>query len=282
MKQCGTNIDDIIETIKKRTSVRTYSPRSINPATLEAMSAFLKENTDNPFGALVRFSVLNDTQIPKFGTYGMMRGVKTYFAGCVKKGGMDLEGFGYAFERAVLFATAMGLGTCWIGGIFRREAFYAAMRPDGEYLPAISSLGYANDKKSLIDKAVAAGAGARNRKPFDELFFDGNFLTPLTIPDEPVSTCLEMVRLGPSASNKQPWRVVRTESGYHFYMKPDKRYLGNTLFGFCIQRIDMGIAACHFSLSAHELKVPGEIVIDDPMLSISDESAGYLYSFTWR
>ena len=37
-------------------------------------------------------------------------------------------------------------------------------------------------------------------------------------------TPLEMVRLGPSASNKQPWRIVRKDGFYHFFIQRTKGY----------------------------------------------------------
>jgi hypothetical protein len=91
-----------------------------------------------------------------------------------------------------------------------------------------------------------------------------------------------MVRIAPSASNKQPWRAIRSGGALHFYMKKDKAYAGNML-GYCIQRIDMGIAASHFSLAAEELGLKGGVVFEDPRL-INEEQikAGLSYSFSWR
>lgn len=273
---------DIIEVIKKRISVRSYDKRSVEPEKLSAFEAFLKTAQTNPFGADVRLEMVNPGN-QKLGTYGFIKGAKLFFGGCVKKGGHDIEGFGYAFEKALLFLTAQGLGTCWLGGTFKRGAATALLKPEGEYLPAISPIGYAAEKKSLTEKMVAAGAGARTRKRFAELFFDRNFCTPLVLEDGALKTCLEMVRIGPSASNRQPWRVVRQAQALHFYMMRDKRYAGNTLYGFCMQKLDLGIAACHFELAARQTGLPGSIVIDDPdLLSEDQKEMGLVYSFSWR
>ena len=193
-----------------------------------------------------------------------------------------MEGFGFAFEKAVLYATSQGLGTCWLGGTFKRGAFSKVMQIDGEYLPAASPLGYAKEKRSLREKVVAKSAGARTRKSFGALFFDKNFDTPLEISESRIKTCLEMVRIAPSASNKQPWRVVKIDDKYHFFMRITKKYSGNAAFGFCMQRIDLGIAACHFSLAAAELGIKGGISVDDPQILTEENKAdGYSYSFTW-
>ena len=271
----------IIDLIQKRASVRTYDKKPVESEKLEQFSSFLA-SVQNPFGAQVRFK-LTESSEQRIGTYGFIKGAKTYFAGCVKKGGMDMEGFGYAFEHAVLYATALGLGTCWLGGTFKRSTFLDQMKPANEFLPAVSPIGYAAEKKSLTERAVAAGAGARSRKRFGEVFLDGAAAKPL-MPDEgALKTCLEMVRIGPSASNKQPWRVIVKDGACHFYALIDKRYAGNTMYGFTMQRVDLGIAACHFELSARELNLPGGFMVEDPKL-VTDEmcTEGWYYSFSWK
>ncbi len=271
----------VIELIQRRTSVRTYDPKPVELEKLEQIKSCFETAGENPFGARVRFDIVEGGS-GKLGTYGFIKGVKTFVAGCVKKGGRDIEGFGYAFEKLVLFATAQDLGTCWLGGTFKRASFMALVKPDDEYMPAISPVGYAAEKKTLTEKMVAAGAGARKRKRFGELFFDGSVKTPLFLDDGPLKACLEMVRIGPSASNKQPWRVIRSGGALHFYLAADKLYAGNTMYGFCMQRIDLGIAACHFELAAKELGLPGGIVFEEPALPEDARPDSWSYSFSWR
>jgi hypothetical protein len=129
-----------------------------------------------------------------------------------------------------------------------------------------------------MDRVVAAGAGARTRKPFESLFFEKDFATPMGAQGA-LRECLEMVRIAPSASNKQPWRVVRQGDAVHFYMAEDKGYAGNRMLGFTIQRVDMGIAACHFDMTAKALGLPGGIAVSDPKLPVPE---GWKYSYSWR
>lgn len=270
-----------IELIKKRISVRTYSSPPEREK-LDALKKFIENNKGNPFGADVRLALLESEFIPHLGTYGFIRGAKVFMAGCVKKDERSLEGFGFEFERAILFATSLGLGTCWVGGLFTRGAFSDALKPQDEYLPAISPVGYAAPRRSLVERVIAAGAQGRTRKDFSELFFDGQWGKPIEAQGLS-KTCLEMVRLAPSASNKQPWRAIHTESGIHFYMKTDKAYAGNKLFGYSIQRIDMGIAASHFYLAAKESGLEGDIAISDPhLLNETELKSGLSYSFSWH
>ena len=73
-----------------------------------------------------------------------------------------------------------------------------------------------------------------------------------------------MLDIGPSAGNKQPWRIlkVRDQDVYHFYLNysEDKKISAYSQF----VRLDMGIAVCHFDLSAKELVIQGEWKIVDP------------------
>ena len=265
-----------IKIMKKRISVRTYDGQLLKAEDREELETFLAD-VPNPFGAQTRFALLSVDTAERIGTYGFLRGVKQYVAGCVKTGGMDLEGYGYAMERIVLQATAMGLGTCWLG-MFKRGPFGEAMQPQDELMPAVTAVGYSAEKRSLMDRVMASGAGARVRKLFETLFFEEDFKTPMDT-GEPLRECLEMVRIGPSASNKQPWRAVRQGAAVHFYLAETKGYVGNRLPGGPLQRVDMGIAACHMELAAQTLGLPGGLAVDDPKLNVPE---GWSYSYSWR
>jgi len=109
------------------------------------------------------------------------------------------------------------------------------------------------------------GVKADERKPASELFFDRDFLIPLKEENPETAEALEMVRLAPSAVNRQPWRVVRKGNGYHFYLKHDKGYIGKATGD--LQKVDMGIALCHFLSGA-----PGEFRIENPGLSLEGDT----------
>jgi nitroreductase len=79
---------------------------------LDAVSKFISELSGNPFGAKVRISLFESEASGRLGTYGFIR-APILSCACVKKGEKDLEGLGYEFEEAVLYATSLGLGTCW-------------------------------------------------------------------------------------------------------------------------------------------------------------------------
>jgi hypothetical protein len=92
------------------------------------------------------------------------------------------------------------------------------------------------------------------------------------------------VRWAPSASNKQPWRIVRNENAFHFYLSRTKGYgKGSLLFSLLrivdLQRVDLGIAMCHFELTARELGFAGRWAVQDPDIAKPDDRTEYIVSW---
>ncbi len=174
-------------------------------------------------------------------------------------------------EKAVLEAAALGMGSCWLAGTYNREDFSQVVQMgDDERIVCVSPIGHAADRRTLLDTMMRGVVGSARRKPWPALFFDSTLDKPLT--DEAAGQwrdALEAMRLAPSASNGQPWRVVRQGDAFHFYR--------NTGYGD-ITRVDMGIAACHFELVARDLGLPGEWIFEDPGIGGSTSLA---YAFTW-
>jgi len=273
--------DSIEQIIKKRFSARTYVNKPITEELKGSINDYL-DNLTNPFNAKVTFRLLESKtaiNTAKLGTYGVVQGASNYFGATVKDEDFALEALGYEFEKLILFLTSIGLGTCWLGGTFKKGEFAKAMSiEEDEIFPAISPFGYASDKKSFADSLVRFLAKGDSRKPWLELFFNKNFSTPLLPSDAGTyEDSLEMVRLAPSASNKQPWRIVKDENMYHFYEFKSPGY--SKTFDYDIQRIDIGIAACHFHLTAIEKGLKGEFKkMSDPISSLPENTC---YTFSW-
>lgn len=103
------------------------------------------------------------------------------------------------------------------------------------------------------DRIIRLGAGSKNRKDWNSLFFDkepANPLSPEKLSD-PLRNSLEMLRLAPSASNLQPWRIIASNNQFDFHLQRKPGYGGR--FGTAdLQMIDIGIAMSHFDLSLKE------------------------------
>jgi hypothetical protein len=248
----------ITEAIAQRKSCRSFEQNDIDAETLKKLSAFLSVASAQTNGR-ARFILVKaeGKSGAKLGTYGMITGANNFIAGIAKENDVDEVDLGYQFERILLYATELGLGTCWLGGTFSRSDFAAVSHlTQNEYIPIVSPVGNGKEKPRFLEGAMRRAIGADNRKPWAELFFHADGKTPLA-EDEAgeYRIPLEMVRLGPSASNKQPWRVTADKKGYHFHLSRTKGY---GLEGYDMQKNDMGIAKCHFELTAGELGLKGQ------------------------
>jgi nitroreductase len=271
-------MSSIIETIKQRTSVRTYCNREIEANIKEQIIVFLQSIHQGPFGNKVRFQLVEATvtersKLMELGTYGAIKGAHLYIAGAVKRNDKAMEDFGYCMEKNILMATGLGLGACWLAGNLNRSAFGKRLNTgNDELIPAVTPLGYPADKHSTRDSIIRWVAGSKNRKSFAEIFFNGDLNTPLDQnTSEKYLIPLESVRLAPSASNKQPWRVIKEKgrNNLHFYLKENPIY-NNFLKDIHIQNIDLGIALCHFELVARKLGLDGSWQNSEPKPAVGE------------
>lgn len=268
------------KTVKSRQSVRTYEKRKLSENELDKINAYIV-SMSNPFSVDVSFRLLEketSSDGEKLGTYGVIKGAENFIGASVMDDELALEALGYSFEKLILYATSLGLGTCWLGGTFNRSGFAAAMNlKEGELFPCISPIGYPMGKKRTMESLMRWVANADQRKAWNELFFKQEFSHPLT-PSEAGDYAfpLEMIRLAPSAANKQPWRIVQDEGAYHFY---EARRLKNDNSKIDIQRVDMGIAACHFHVATLEKHLPGKFKkLAKPKIQTYEQMQ---YIFSW-
>ena len=260
-------MSELSELIRSRRSVRTFDGNPLSADDREKIERFISD-VPNPFGIPVEF-VLLDTE--KYGLSSpVISGEKLYIAGKVKKIPYADVAFGYSFERLVLYAWSMGIGTTLIGGTMKRDLFEkAAGLKEGEMMPCVSPLGYPAKKQSLREMLMRKGTGADKRMPAEKLLFDGMFDVPLGgKKKEAVSEVIDMVRFAPSAVNKQPWRIIAEGNRYHFYEKKDNGYVGEATGD--LQKIDVGIALCHFVMGLEEQGKKPEVKINDPGIIIPD------------
>lgn len=267
-------MEHITESIRKRRSVRTFDGREIGQSETDALEAFT-QTIANPYAIPVEYKLLNAK------AHGLscpvVSGTDLYVGGKIKRLPHANEAFGYSFERLVLFAQSLGIGTVWLGGTMNRSAFEAAMELNNdEMMPCASPLGYPSEKMSLKETMMRKAIKADERLPFEKLFFDGSLDTPLLKEKAGVlAHPLEMVRLAPSAVNKQPWRIVVVDHTVHMYLKRSKGFAASAVD---MQKIDMGIALCHFDLAAKEAGLNVAFTVSDPRLANS-EGTEYIASY---
>lgn len=248
------NPQDLKNTIIERSSVRRYLENEIDGSLKISIESILNQDIKTPFGNKPRFYLIDKQNFTeqklKLGTYGFISGSRYFIVGAVAINDYCLEDLGFAMEQIILELTGLGLGTCWLGGTFKRSEYEKTIQLEAnQIIPAITPVGFPTPQKSLKEKIIKTLVRAKTRLPFNDLFFQSNFESSL---GEDIVTefkeALEMVRLAPSAENAQPWRVVLAENNkFHFFMKR-KKIIEKTLPKIDIQKIDMGIAMSHFEL----------------------------------
>jgi len=274
-----THQKTMTEIIKSRISVRTYDPKPIPDEKMTAMRNVCDALNQAAFSG-IHFHILTQSgqeENTKLGTYGIISGSHTYLVAVSNITTGDAMELGYLFEKAVLKATELDLGTVWLGGTFNRADFEKSVNlKEDETIAIVSPFGIAKNNRSLIDAAMRFGAGSKHRKPWDTLFFSEKADRPLTQDEAGEYTeVLEMVRLGPSASNKQPWRIIKSGNDFHLYLERTPNYA--SMMKYDLQRNDIGIAQCHFELTCLDLGIKGHWLNKDP----KSDFGSWEYCLTW-
>jgi nitroreductase len=277
--------------IRRRFSCRSYSPEPIEAEARRILGREIAAIDSGPLGSRLRFLLIAASKedldaLRGLGTYGFIRGATGFVIGTASPSEKYLEDFGYRMEQAVLRAADLGLGSCWLGGTFAQSNFARkASLHKGEELPAVVSIGRIADEQAAKRAAMRRLAGSIHRLSWERLFFRESFSSPLRREEAgPYAEALEMVRLGPSASNKQPWRILYSGGDWHFYLQRTPGYregfFQRILRLTDLQRIDMGIAMCHFELAAREAGLRGRWAGRKPPVAKPDGLSEYCITWT--
>ena len=263
----------IVEIIKNRKSVRTFDGTPLSQEHKSKIESFT-QNPTNPFDIPVIFRVLNAKENGL--TSPVITGADTYLAAKVSKIPNFEIAFGYSFENVCLYAKSLGIGTVMLAASINRAVFEQVMQVgENEIMPVASPLGYPAKKRSIRETVMRKGIKADERQPFDSLFFDGSFKIGLKSDSAGVfADALEMARWAPSAVNRQPWRAVIKDNTVHFYEY--KNMKESSLMD--LQKLDVGIALCHFDLTMKENGKNGSFVFNKPEIEIPEKTE-YIVSY---
>jgi len=109
------------KTILQRTSVRTYTNERLSKEKLDKLLQYIKEvlQYPNPFSdAPIRIEYVPHSLT----TFGVISGANEYlvlvgpkFEAEKRSCQLAVAKAGYLMEYVILYATSLGLGTCWIG-----------------------------------------------------------------------------------------------------------------------------------------------------------------------
>ena len=280
----------ITEIIPRRFSCRVYQKIPLAPEEVSQLEAALAAVHAGPLGSALRFELAlaleHDPQaLHGLGTYGLIKDPAGFIIGAMGPGKNNLEDFGYGLETILLYATGLGIDSCWLGGNFTKSSFSSRMRLGrGETVPAVASIGYAVDEIRARDP-LRQKVKSDTRLGWEKLFFAADFETPLSQAEAGAfAVALEMLRLAPSGHNYQPWRVIRDGSCFHFYLQRTPGYgPGSPMFLLLgvsdLQRMEIGIAMCHFDLAISEAGLAGNWQVTKPAVHPPDRA--YEYVVTW-
>lgn len=148
---------------------------------------------------------------------------------------------GYIGEAFVLECVSRGLGTCWLGGTYKKRNLknYFTLDDDEKLLCVIA-----------VGRALEMPAPAE-KKSIQKLtgLTDGEFRNLAPWQREAVNTA----RLAPSALNKQPWELE---------VERDYIRIINTKRNFGFGDVDCGIAMLHIEIGAAARGVYGDWFFD--------------------
>lgn len=259
---------NILEAMKLRRSVRNYNGEPLTKEQTVQLQTAIERATD-PFGGNYLLKITtSDMEEFKPSTYGVIKGARNYLLLGIGKERRDSLSAGFATEQVVLTATQLGLGTCWIAATFKKSDFQGAIDfPDKTPLKIVSPVGVPSDKGSWLDSITRTLARSDKRRPFEQLFFNENFDTPLT-ENGPFARQLEMLRLAPSSTNSQPWRALVRGNHIDFYIVSDS----------AVNYVNLGIGLCHFALADAAQYVDGAFITNNAPV---ESPQGWIYVTTF-
>lgn len=255
------------DAILNRQSTRTFTKEDLSLSQIEEIRDVLKKYSEvvGPFGYSYYLKLsLNKNEKgnkQKVGTYGLIKNMTAYISGVSLDVRNAIIDYGYVFEKVILELTNLGYDSVWLGGTFRRSSFRKELQPN-EIIPAIAPIGKRADKRSFMENRIRSSAQSAKRLPFSDLFQYFDEEKPLDeIEDSRLVDIMHLIQKGPSASNKQPWRVFVADKHdtVYVYLKRNEGY-GNAL-GYDIQALDAGIALAHLEagLEHHGFKFDREV-----------------------
>ena len=169
---------------------------------------------------------------------------------------------GYMAEQIVLYMTAKGLGSCYLGDTRAGSA-----------------------KKDDLDRILVIGFGYPDEPLYRNC--DETHRLPLNrlcvYKEEPatgVKKILEAARMAPSSLNSQPWRFVVYSDRIYVFAK--KELLPRPAAFLKMRDFDMGIVLSHILLAAEELWINQELTTEEQFLKKAYKNGEYICTINFK
>lgn len=255
---------DAMAAIQARHSVRRYEAREVQPELVQRIQQACVAAT--PLDPAVEAGVTLVAQEalggePMLSGVGLLTRAPLYLVSHGPETPGRMEELGFRTERVILEATEAGLGSCWVGGMFRRETAARAVGCPTEDVVAITPMGYPEEGwRTRVGAGLVKVASVRlgKRRPLEETMHwqEWGQAVPEWALSPEVRQALEMARLAPSWNNLQPWHFVASEREL-VALADSRPQRGNDPPGRPYWRLDVGIAMCHFQLAMEQMGAPG-------------------------
>ena len=248
-----------------RHSVRTYTGQEVSTAELERLESLCESLPSPEVARVVVVREVPDIVFTGFvGSYGrVLKAPSALLMIGTETASAFQESVGYLGEAAVLEATSLGLGTCWVAGYFDR-AVASTLVPlaPAEHVLAISPLGYGTPRPRPGERVMKRAVRAHKRKSVEEIapgFEDQSWPSW-------AAEGVRLARIAPSAVNRQPWRfeLDRETSAAGPPVDGVRPTQAVTLSavakgseGNISRRVDCGIAMLHFEVGARLMGFSG-------------------------
>jgi nitroreductase len=251
---------NIRETIRRRLSVRHYDSKPVPEEILNAVEKSGENSLALDNSIKARFYLIREGRLVAeqmtflTGRQWLFGSAPHFIIATSEERPHFMMNTGFRLEQLILFATAQGLGTCWIGGLFTERRTSDFLKLDKrQRVIALTPLGYADNSfygRVLHSTVHLGGTDTRRRKPLEQIVFGSKFGSPLETEDGQLLEILECTRLAPSWTNSQPWRFI--VDGKEIIALAEIRN-GSIRDGKHYYRLDVGIAMAHLYLTAREL-----------------------------
>lgn len=250
------------ELINKRRSCRSFELDSIQPEKREEIKNFMN-TLELPFQHSVEVKFFKGEQNKKL--YTVYPAPMDNMAFLTETDFLSVSKAGFVGEIAILYATKLGLSTCWYGHYTLKE-MEKALPHLGEYIKekqpiwgygkhpvqgrrviAITPLSYWKNRGLRLLDRVQSSVASYKRKDLDELL-DSNSVNESTLNPE-INEILDLARKAPSSGNGQFWRfsVSEDQKNITVYVPSDYKHPK-----WEHPNVESGIAASHIWLGLIE------------------------------
>ena len=268
--------------INIRRSTRSYEMREVDEEAMTSLKNFI-ENMKVPFKNDVKISFFKADTNKR-----LYNNIKTAppdgVAFIADTAVLSISAAGFVGEMIILYATSLGLATCWFGHYSLAELErimqhlgenssspkpkwgYGNGVVEGEHAICISPLGYWKKEGLRLMDRVTESFMSYKRKPVSAFLENG--VTEEGLPPE-ILYAFDLARKAPSAANSQHWR---------FKVSPDFKTISIAMpVGYKHIKwehpdVDIGICACHFWLGLMMKNI-------DCKVSVNEENNRAIWKF---